>query len=341
MDFKNTRIAICKNENNWHLKFVDALMVLSSERVIPDFELVNINTDDWITKLDGFDVVIWKPNHMGFESASYFKEKIYFIEKYLGKLVVPNYNSVWHFESKVAQKYIFEKYKISTPRTIATFDYHDAMNRLGEFQFPIVMKKSTGAAASNVKLVKTIGEAKSILDRIFCKEVVNQDVKAKGKILGKLSKHYLNLRHDWNSGSPNQPVVYWQEFVPGNSRDLRITVIGNKYAFGFWRNNRPNDFRASGSGDIDFVTDIPESAIKYCIGISELLDLDSMAYDVLFGDDGIKIVEMSYGYLDTAIYKSKGYYEIDNNELIFHDGNFWPQEIWIKWTIDKITKIQR
>lgn len=339
MDFKNISIAICLNENNWHLKFVDALEAISLEHEIPDYELVDINTDDWITKLDDFDAVIWKPNHMGFESASYFKEKIYFIEKHLGKLVVPNFNSVWHFESKVAQKYIFEKYKIRTPRTIATFDYHDALNRLNEFQFPIVMKKSTGAAASNVKLVATIEEARSLIDRIYCKEVVSQDVKAKGRILGKLSKHYLHLRHDWNTNSANQPVVYWQEFIPDNSRDLRITVIGNKYAFGFWRNNRPNDFRASGSGNIDFVSDVPETAIKYCMNISDMLDLDSMAYDLLFTGDEIKVVEMSYGYLDTAIYKSNGYYELVDSELLFHKGNYWPQELWVRWAMCKVSKL--
>ena len=42
-----------------------------------------------------------------------------------------------------------------------------------------------------------------------------------------------------------------QEFLPGNGFDTRITVIGNR-AFGFRRFNRPDDFRASGSGRIDW-----------------------------------------------------------------------------------------
>jgi len=275
---------------------------------------------------------------MGFESASYFKEKIYFMEKHLGKVVIPNYNSVWHFESKVAQKYIFEKYIISTPLTVATFDYHDALNKLNEFSFPIVMKESTGAAASNVKLVESYNHAISILNEIFCKEAVKKDVIKKGKILGRLSKRYVDLVK-WKKSGPNQPVIYWQEFIPDNSRDLRITVIGNKYAFGFWRNNRPNDFRASGSGDIDFKSDIPEAVINYCMSISDRLDLDSMAYDVVFFGEEVKIIEMSFGYLDTAIHNSGGFYELVDNKLVFREGNYWPQEIWIKWALNKICKI--
>jgi len=338
MDLKKVSIAVCENENNWHLKFIDSLKAMSAEFEVPVYELVNINTDDWITKLEKFDVVIWKPNHMGFESASYFKEKIYFIEKHLGKMVIPNFNTVWHFESKVAQKYIFEKYNIYTPRTITTFDYHDSLNKLSEFEFPIVMKESTGAAASNVRLISSYSHAISILDEIFCKDSVNQDIKRKGRLLGRMSRKFIQLRK-WRKSGPNQPVAYWQEFIPNNSKDLRITVIGNKYAFGFWRNNRPNDFRASGSGDIDYNSDIPKEVIKYCISISDKLGLDSMAYDVLFADDDFKIVEMSFGYVDTAIHNSKGYYEVVEDELVLHKGSYWPQEIWVKWAMCKISKI--
>ena len=46
--------------------------------------------------------------------------------------------------------------------------------------------------------------------------------------------------------------ILWQEFIPDNQRDFRVTIIGRRYAFVFWRNNRPGDFRASGSGLIDY-----------------------------------------------------------------------------------------
>ena len=60
-----------------------------------------------------------------------------------------------------------------------------------------------------------------------------------------------------NVGLPNP---YWdvhyryalfQQWLPGNEFDTRITVIGNR-AFGFRRFNRQGDFRASGSGNLDW-----------------------------------------------------------------------------------------
>jgi glutathione synthase/RimK-type ligase-like ATP-grasp enzyme len=342
MNTTSINIAVCQNENNWHQRFIQALESIDIAGCSLHYDLVNVDIDRWVSALEGFDVVLWKPNHMGVESASYLKEKIYFIEKYLNKLVIPNFNTVWHFESKVAQKYIFEKFNIPSPRTVSSFNYEDALERLSEFTFPVVFKKSAGAASTNVRLVKTFREAKGILRRIFYKQASEMDIKKRGNLLGRLSLSYLRLWLDWNDvvpdRGPNQQVVYWQEFIDNNPADLRITVIGNKYAFGFWRKNRPNDFRASGSGRLDYSTPIPEHVVQYCMGMNESLKFDSMAYDILFTGESFKIVEMSYGYMDTAVHNSKGYYEFTDTGLIFHEGNFWPQEIWIKWIIDTVVK---
>ncbi len=336
---KNARIAVCKNVNGWHERFMDSLSALVTENSNLTCHLVNIDADNWIAQLADFDVVIWKPNHMGIESASYFKEKIYIIEKYLGKTVIPNFNTVWHFESKVAQKYLMEIFGIPTPRSVATFDYQDALKRLQEFSMPVVFKKSTGAASTNVKLIRSYDIALSIIKNIFCKQAANQVKKEKGRFLGLISMINLRSWFDRQLSGPNQPVVYWQEFMPNNPGDLRITVIGNRFAFGFWRKNRPNDFRASGSGRIDYDTPIPVSAIKYCISINDRLDFDSMAYDLLFAGDEFKVVEMSYGYVDSAIYRAPGYYELVGDVLVFRAGNYWPQEIWIKWGLQRIEAI--
>ena len=84
---------------------------------------------DWINVVRPYDLVIWKPDHMGPLGSAHLKERIYFLEKYLGKLVVPNFNTAWHFESKVAQSYLLALAGAATPATTATFDYRDASLR--------------------------------------------------------------------------------------------------------------------------------------------------------------------------------------------------------------------
>jgi hypothetical protein len=88
---------------------------------------------------------------------------------------------------------------------------------------------------------------------------------------------------------------------------LRIAVIGDRYAMGFWRNNRPNDFRASGSGRIDYDRTVPEELVRYCLSLNKRFDFDSMAYDIIFRGNQFVITEMSYTYVDSLLYKAAGH----------------------------------
>lgn len=67
--------------------------------------------------------------------------------------------------------------------------------------------------------------------------------------------------------------------MPNNPNDIRITVIGNR-AFGYIRYNRPEDFRASGSGNFDVTKEnVPIEAVKIAHQLSKQMGFQSMAYD--------------------------------------------------------------
>jgi hypothetical protein len=66
------------------------------------------------------------------------------------------------------------------------------------------------------------------------------------------------------------------------------------------------------------------------------MNFDSMAYDILFMGDEFYVTEVSYGYLDSAIYKAPGYYEMkENGEMEFVSGHFWPQQLWAAWALHR------
>ena len=67
------------------------------------YVLVDIDRHDWMQVIAPFDIVIWFGSYTTPAYAAHYKEKIYFIERHLGKLVVPNFETVWTFESKVAK----------------------------------------------------------------------------------------------------------------------------------------------------------------------------------------------------------------------------------------------
>ena len=297
-------------------------------------------------KIVPFDLVMWQPEYMGPKSQSFIKEKVYFIQNYLGKRVFPNFNTIWHFESKVAQSYFFKFAGIKTPNTFVSFDYHDALEKIANTRFPLVFKKSYGAASQNVRLVQKHQEAQHLIEQVFCQQAWDEAKQRYPSWFVRLNKSIFKAwfwAKIWQKISHGEfyNVIYWQEFIEKNNADLRITVIGEKYAFGFWRNNRPGDFRASGSGRLDYQRPIPEDALRYCIEINRKFGLDSMAYDLLFQENEFLISEMSYGYLDKAIYNAPGYYVMEDGAMQFNQRHTWPEELWVEWAIQTLERDDR
>jgi glutathione synthase/RimK-type ligase-like ATP-grasp enzyme len=341
-------IAIGKDNESWYKRFEDALSRVASDENKIEFDVLDLDRHDWIEKIHPYDVILWKPSYMGPRSSAQFQAKVYFMERYCKKLVVPNYDTIWHFENKIAQHYLFEKFKIPTPETTVTFNYQDAIAKLAGETWPLVFKEPYGAGSVNVKMVDDFKTAKNVMTETFSHQLWMQ---AKPGFSSMLMFALSNVTKPWFRKKIKKKIfdieyfeaAYWQKYIPGNDSDLRITVIGNKYAFGFWRKNRKNDFRASGSGMLDYEKAVPEEAVKMCLRISRELNFDSMAYDILIdGSSNFLISEMSYGYLDRAIFNASGVYEsVNDGGIEFKKGNFWPQEIWIKWALYKIQTLRQ
>jgi len=315
---KKCNIGIAKRDSRskWNQKFCEALDKKLDEGYEFSYETIDLDGDDWLKKIKPFDIIIWKSPWMG-RLSFHYKEKIFFIKNHLGKEVIPNFDTVWHFDSKIAQHFIFEKYNIKTPKTFVSFNYSEAEKYILECTYPQILKLSAGSSSKNVKLIKNQAQAKKTIKKHFRKSIF-------WRKRGAYCDHQM-----FNS-------IYLQEFVHNNDSDLRITVIGDKYAFGFWRENRDNDFRASGSGKIDYQRKIPEELLNYCTAVSKKLNFDSMAYDVLFNGKDFFITEISYGYSQKAIYDAPGYYQKkDDNNFVFRKGHYWPQDLWIEWLFEK------
>src|SRR5688572_3511354 len=166
------RIAVAAERYfRWHEGFSDALAAMQRQEPWFEFEVIDLDAHDWIKRVEDFDCVLWKSYVLGPEAAAHYKEKIYFLESHLGKLVFPNFKTIWHFESKVAQSYVLAKERIPTPKTVASFDYHDAARCLADFEPPYVFKRSAGAGSNDVWLVKHRETAHGILEETFAHQL--------------------------------------------------------------------------------------------------------------------------------------------------------------------------
>lgn len=270
--------------------------------------------------------------------------------------VFPNWKTRWHFENKIAQYYLFNTLDIPIPNTYVFWDEEEALHYFHSASFPLVFKLARGASSINVDKIPNFNRARRKVISAFSgsgilsepgyypihgrygsdkirNEIANIIVRILAGFRYICSGKYPPLPRDrW---MPEKNCVLFQEFLEDNKYDTRITVIGNR-AFGFRRFNRPNDFRASGSGVIDYNPgEIDLNAIVMAFKISKEGGFQSMAYDFLYDSTkALCVSEMSFGYQNVAIRNCPGYWD---SQLNWHEGSMWPEEAHV---IDLIHNIE-
>ena len=204
--------------------------------------------------------------------------------------------------------------------------------------YPVVFKLRGGAGSASVILVKTRRQAATLIHRMFGRGMHPEKIMSAESVRFKYFNLYRELHHlggnisRWSRGVDASPswqahknYALFQKYLPGNNCDTRITVIGER-AFAFRRLVRSDDFRASGSGMIDYdTTKIDPRCLKIAFDISTQMGFQSMAYDFLVNEEQEpEFCEISYTYVSRAIHACPGYYDLNLN---WHAGHYWPEHL--------------
>jgi glutathione synthase/RimK-type ligase-like ATP-grasp enzyme len=311
-------------------KFLD---ILTYNKI--DFSILNINDFDFWEKLKDINIFIYRFG--GLSSELQLANTIMpIIENQLGIKCFPNQDTCWHFDDKIKQSYLFKVKKYPIIDSWVFWDKTKCINWLDTIQYPIVFKLKGGAGSTSVVLLESKREAVKVVNKIFTSGIKSQRIPSKNslriknfsiggrameliKIVGKRVKKLQPNRY-W---FPNIDYAYFQKYLPGNTYDTRVLIIGNR-ALAYRRINRVNDFRSSGSGNFDVTPEkIDLKHIEIAFKISSQMGFQSMAYDFIYDENGnSKICEISYTYVDWMIQTCKGYWDIN---LKWHEGHFWPQ----------------
>jgi glutathione synthase/RimK-type ligase-like ATP-grasp enzyme len=297
---------------------------------------VDVFRFDVLDQLRGCDALMWRHIHMPSHRAV-ARRLLPVVEKELGLAVYPDQNTCWHYDDKIAQFYLLQAAGIPTPRTWVFWDLERAAEFCATAPYPLVFKLWAGAGSTNIALVENAAEARRHLLRLFGGGLRSFEKTRAGiahwrQRLGQAARLFL-------SGDLPNPGWLWelhkdyaliQEFLPGNAFDTRVTVIGRR-AFAFRRFNRPNDFRASGSGLIDWnPKEIDEQAVRLAFRVAERLRTQSIAIDCLRKDGQPVVGEISYTYASWAVRECPGHWErqgdSDTGPLVWREGPMWPEE---------------
>jgi glutathione synthase/RimK-type ligase-like ATP-grasp enzyme len=330
-DLKNGVI----KENSFNSRFIDLL----NKNNIPYQIVKNWGGDEFWRKI--------KKSKLFFARYRGTEEDLALMQAYLpeierkGVKTLPNFNNVYHCGDKLRLAAFFEANKIPSPKTYAAFSSEEVDQWVKHYQgnYPVVVKTRKGFGSRNVALAENPSQLKKLASILFARGVRDGsiDVIMKGHLKTNLAilRSYTNKklieykRYVVNNFLKRSTVIentclIIQEFLPNNSYDTRITVIGNR-AFAFMRENRPNDFRASGSGSIIYDQDkIDENFIKIAFDISSKFKFQTMAYDFIYDNkQNPVLIEMNYTYVDTAVQACSGFWTKDGK--YYDNMNRLPQ----------------
>ena len=130
------------------------------------YKLVDCYASDIIQQLSDCDALMWHFNHKS-PKASKFAKQLLFSVQASGKKVFPDYNTAWHFDDKVGQKYLLEAIGAPLAPAYVFYSKKEALEWAGKTSYPKVFKLRNGAGSDNVRLVKSEKEASRLINRAF------------------------------------------------------------------------------------------------------------------------------------------------------------------------------
>lgn len=307
------------------------------------YKVVDCYANDVVKQVKGCDALLWHHSHSDPRDILIARQILFALE-HAGTRVFPDYQTAWHFDDKVAQKYLFEALAIPTLRTYVFLDRSVALEWAAKTDYPKVFKLRHGASSSCVQLVQNRGEARRLINQAFRHglSVYSPWANLKDRFdmwrLGNcgivdlfkgIGRFIYPPRFSQVLGR-QIGYVFFQDFASGNDSDMRIIVIGDR-AFGARRWVRPGDFRASGSRRFTYD---PEQMEIECVALAfqsaDKLGGSCMAFDfVQTADDCYAVIEISYGFIWTGSKTSPGYWD---RNLNWCPGEFRPEE----WMVDLV-----
>lgn len=293
-----------------------------------DYKIVNAYDNDIIKQLADCDIFMWHFSHSDYRDMLFAKQLLFSLQM-AGKRVYPDFNTGWHFDDKLGQKYLFEAAGSPLVPTYAFYTKKEAMEWAENTSFPKVFKLRGGAGSRSVRLVRTKSEAKKYIrkafgsgftqfDRfIFLKEKIKlyrQNKSTLYQVFKAFGRLFVPTEFEIMRGK-DKGYIYFQDFIPNQKFDYRLQFVDGK-CWAMKRMVRKNDFRASGSNMMTHNNDeIPLSVLESAFELNSKLKLQTCALDYVTNDKNEpQLLEISYGYGRDVVR--------ENNKIIIHEYTY-------------------
>jgi len=249
-----------------------------------------------------------------------FIEDIIYGLEIKGAITIPSYKFLRATNNKVFMEILRNqllpnKYNIKS-LLFGTVD--ELMASLDNIFYPCIVKTAGGAVSKGVFKANSKRELLSIVRRI------SRSKDKKYELIDRVRA----IRHPgYKRDSLYRSKFIVQDYYSGIFNDWKVLVFYDKI-YVLRRNNRPNDFRASGSGLFSFDEKVDERLLESAEEIRKCLNIPMVSLDLSFQDDKVVLFEFQGVHFGVSTLEKSHYYYTKINGV-------WEQ-IYTKSVLEEI-----
>ncbi len=254
-------------------------------------------------------VIYTSSEDIGYHYKDFIEDVILFAQEG-GALVIPRFAHLRANNNKVFMELLLKNLRGSLQtgpyaRVYGVFEEAEREQR----KYPAVIKEPRGAMSRGVQKADDKKSFARYAKRISRTPHLKSDVK----------DHLRTFKHKgYQSESLYRNKFVSQEFIPGLQNDWKVLIYGHKY-FIFSRPVRPGDFRASGSGFMNYTfgsaCEFPEGIFDFAEKVYQHLEVPQLSLDIAFDGQSFYLIEIQSVFFGTVgVIKSDVYFQRDGKE---------------------------
>ncbi len=235
-----------------------------------------------------------------------------------GAILIPDFSRFRAHHNKVFMEILRDISSFNPIQNIQTkkFGVLEEFKEQAENE-PVVLKQSAGSRSRGVFFSQSKKKSTFSAGLIsYTFSLINLRRFLGGLISGKGYKPISNFRKKFIT----------QNFISGLSFDYKVLVYDNKY-YVLKRRNRNNDFRASGSGLLEFVKEPPTELLDYAKAVFKFFNVPFASFDIANKQNEFYLLEFQF--------VSFGQYALEKSSLFFTEDKDCWKKVFEKPNLEK------
>ena len=237
-------------------------------------------------------------------------------------ICLPNFHFLKAHNNKVYMEmlrnvYNFQDTEIFNSQFAATIQDLEHL----KIAFPLVVKGHAGALSKSVFKANSRKELSKIFMKISTKLPISKRVRERLRRF----KH----RSNYIGESTVFGKVVLQQYLENITHDWKVLVYFDKL-FVLKRQNRKNDFRASGSGFFSYTEQVPKQILDFALATRKKLGVPHVSLDIALLDDKPILFEFQAIYFGTKTLENSTYhFTRQNTEWELTSGRVELEKIYV------------